>query len=74
MMMTAVRTPIHCANNGIPSLGNAETISIDESFAIGKTYKCGHAEGHEFVVVFDSPLDMPVFWECPDHEVIAFEN
>lgn len=74
MMMTAVRTPIHCVSDGVPSSANVEMTDVDENYVVAKSYYCSAGQGHEFMVVFESPWGMPVLWECPDHEIIAFEN
>lgn len=71
MSIFAISTPVRCA--GVPSDLNATQIMADEDYVVWKDYKCGIKEGHIFTVTFDSPLDLPVMWECAEHEVVAFE-
>ncbi|MBC9703605.1 MAG: RNA polymerase-binding protein RbpA [Enterococcus sp.] len=67
--MAAVDTPLKCP--GIPSISSAATINIDDEFVISKAYWC--TKGHNFNVDFAAPIDLPVFWECNEHGIVAFE-
>lgn len=69
-MTAAIETPVRCA--GVPSVHNTPTIDIDDQFVVNKSYLC--SKGHSFELTFASPFNLPVFWECEDHEIIAFEN
>lgn len=69
-IVSAVATPIHC--DGAPSQSTTAHIDIDDAYTVSKEYSC--VKGHNFEVVFESPIDLPVFWECEDHEVIAYES
>lgn len=68
--VSAVATPVKC--EGIPSEGSTSHIDVDEAFIVMKEYSCGM--GHNFEVVFESPIGLPVFWECEKHEVISYES
>lgn len=68
-IMPAVDTPLRCP--GIPSTRSVATVNIEDADAISKAYWC--TKGHNFDVVFASPLDLPMFWECDEHEIVAFE-
>lgn len=69
MSITAIRT---VGRNGIPRTSTCKQISVhDEYPVVEKTYHC--STGHDFAILFESPIDMPVFWECPSCEIIAFE-
>lgn len=68
-MVSAVMTPINC--EGIPSNESTKCTEVDDSYIVSKTYQC--ITGHDFTVDFESPLDLPVFWECADHEIISYE-
>lgn len=67
--MAAVDTPLKCP--GIPSIGSVATIDIDDKFVIPKAYWC--TKGHNFSVDFAAPIDLPSFWECEKHGIVAFE-
>lgn len=69
-IMAAIETPIRSA--GIPSVHTSPTIDIDDEFVVAKSYTC--SKGHNFELTFSSPYNLPVFWECEEHEIIAFEN
>lgn len=69
-MMMAIATPIN--SGGVPSYQSMGTVSMDDRYVVSKEYSCLNG-GHNFEVGFESPINMPVFWECPDHEVIAYE-
>lgn len=68
-MVTAVATPICC--EGVPSSIEVGNIDIDDAFIVTKEYSC--IKGHNFTVSFESPINLPVLWECADHEVISYE-
>lgn len=67
--MAAVDTPLRCP--GIPSNNSVATIDIDDKFVTKKAYWC--TKGHNFSVDFASPIDLPMFWECERHGIVAFE-
>lgn len=69
-IMTVINTPVKCA--GVPTIHNIATIDMDDEFVISKAYHC--SKGHEFELTFSSPYNLPVFWECSEHEIIAFEK
>lgn len=69
-MVSAVATPMKY--EGIPSGENTSRIDVDDAFVVLKEYSCGM--GHNIGVIFQSPMNLPVFWECEDHEVIAYES
>jgi hypothetical protein len=69
-MTAAIETPVRCS--GVPSVHNTPTIDIDDQFVVTKSYLC--SKGHSFELTFSSPYNLPVFWECEDHEIVAFEH
>lgn len=69
-MITAVATPIFC--DGVPSHAGVGSIDVEDAFSVTKSYFC--SQGHDFSVIFQSPINLPVLWECADHEVIAYES
>lgn len=69
-MMMAVATPLNSGE--VPSYRSMGTVSMDDRYVVSKEYSC-ISGAHNFEVGFESPINMPVFWECPDHEVIAYE-
>lgn len=68
-MMSAVATPLKC--EGIPSR-KAVHVSVDDEYVAYKEYSC--IMGHNFEIAFESPYNLPVFWECGEHEVISYES
>lgn len=69
-MVSAVATPVRCS--GIPSGMSANHIDVDDAYIVFKEYSC--IKGHNFEVAFESPINLPVFWECDQHEVISYES
>lgn len=58
---------------GVPRNSTSSTINLNDSYpVVSKGYDC--SQGHNFDVTFESPIDMPVLWECPSCETIAFES
>lgn len=58
--------------NGVPRNESCEQISLHDDYpVVEKGYKC--SQKHDFTIIFESPVDMPVLWECPTCETIAFE-
>lgn len=69
MSTTAIRT---VGVNGVPRNETSESVDVQEDWSvIWKAYNC--SQGHKFEIPFECPVDMPVFWECPSCETIAFE-
>lgn len=66
----AIQTPIRCS--GVPTIHNVPHVEFDSDFVFFKEYKC--FSGHAFTLTFTSPMDIPVFWECPHCEIIAAES
>lgn len=69
-IVSAVATPVLC--DGTPSQSTTTHIDVDDAYTITKEYAC--VKGHNFDVVFESPFNLPVLWECDEHEVIAYES
>lgn len=70
MSITAINA---VARTGVPRNSSCKQISLhDEYPVVEKEYNC--SQGHVFSILFESPVHMPVLWECPDCETIAFES
>ena len=59
--------------NGVPRNETCEQIDVQDEYpVVRKSYNC--SQGHLFDIPFEAPVDMPVLWECPSCETIAFEH
>lgn len=65
---------IHAVSlNGVPRNSTCVNIDVNDNYpVVYKNYEC--SQGHDFNLAFESPIDMPVLWECPSCETIAFES
>lgn len=65
-----IQTPVHC--HGVPTLETVEMVMEDEDYIIYKEYGC--VKGHEFILGFSSPINLPVCFECPECGIVAAER
>ena len=65
-----IQTPVHC--HGVPTLETVEMVLEEEDYIIYKGYAC--VRGHEFVLGFSSPINLPVCFECPECGIVAAES
>lgn len=65
-----IQTPVHC--HGVPTLETVEMVMEEEAYIIYKEYGC--VKGHEFILGFSSPMNLPVCFECPECGIVAAER
>lgn len=65
-----IQTPVHC--HGVPTLETVEMVLEEEDYIIYKGYAC--VRGHDFVLGFSSPINLPVCFECPECGIVAAES
>lgn len=65
-----IQTPVRC--HGVPTLETVEMVMEEEAYIIYKEYGC--VRGHEFILGFSSPMNLPVCFECPECGIVAAER
>lgn len=73
MILQAISTDVKY--DGVPRFEASTVVLVDSEFAIHKRFVCLQKTNCDPIdILFDSPENLPVFWECPHCTAIAPED